>query len=248
MAAKNRSEDAIVGRKAQNFVKTFSASKVVVNSRYDYKQVLTRIISSYDAAVIRSYCKVRFTIININILHILALCLRGKRKVLDVGCGFGLFGLYFSTLYPDISYYGYDIDSTRIEMANKAAKRLGLNNAVFRCQDARDLILNENFDAVMTIDLMHHLDDSSKNSLLATCARHLASDGRLIIKDITTHPFHRLAFTWALDVLMTWGFQMWYWNETKFNAACKKYFKRVDIFPISDWMPYPHIVYLCENV
>lgn len=210
--------------------------------------VLAGIIRAYDSTIVRSYCKVRFRIININILHMLALCLRGKRKVLEVGCGFGLFGCYFSSFYPEISYCGYDINAKRIEMAKRAAARLGLHNVTFRCQDARELTLDEQYDAIMMIDLMHHIDDYSKRKLLEECARHLAPDGRLIIKEITTHPFPKLTFTWLLDVLMTRSFQMWYWNEKKFLATLGASFNRTDTFPIADWMPYPHIIYLCENV
>jgi 2-polyprenyl-3-methyl-5-hydroxy-6-metoxy-1,4-benzoquinol methylase len=221
---------------------------MVSSVRGAHKQVLARIIGTYDSAIIRTYAKIRFMIININILHILALCLRGKRRVLDVGCGFGLFGCYFAALYPEIAYCGVDLDARRIRTARESAARLGLGNATFSCRDARHLTLDDQYDAIMIIDLMHHIDDNSKRSLLETCAQHLARDGRLIIKDITTHPFPKLGFTWALDVLMTQGFEMWYWDEEKFHAALGKHFKRVDTFPIADWMPYPHVAYLCENV
>jgi 2-polyprenyl-3-methyl-5-hydroxy-6-metoxy-1,4-benzoquinol methylase len=214
---------------------------------YRYKEFLSHIIGVYDSSVIRAYCRVRFTIININILHILALCLRGKRRVLDVGCGFGLFGCYFSALYPEITYCGIDINPKRIALANQAAARLGLRNATFLQGDARELSLSDQFDAVMMIDLLHHLQDGSKQALLTACASHLAADGRLIIKDVTTHPFHELAFTWALDVLMTRGLEMWYWNEEKFHTLLNGLFRRVDTLPITDWMPYPHVIYLCED-
>lgn len=212
------------------------------------KELLSRIIDSYDSTIVRAYCRARFTIININILHILALCLRGKRKVLDVGCGFGLFGCYFSALYPELLYCGYDINADRVEMANKAAAHLGLKNTKFYAQDADTLTLENQFDAVMMIDLLHHLDDDSKLSLLSKCSEHLVPDGRLIIKDITTYSGSRLMFTWALDVLMTRGFEMWYWDEKKFLSVLHNFFNRVDTFPISDLLPYPHIVYLCENL
>jgi hypothetical protein len=75
-----------------------------------YKRLLGHIIKAYYFKIVRAYCKVRFTIININILDILALCLRGKHKVLYLGCGFGLFGCYFSMLYPEMSYCGYDVN------------------------------------------------------------------------------------------------------------------------------------------
>ncbi len=215
---------------------------------HDYKRFLTRIIESYDSTIIRAYCKVRFTIININILHIIALCLRGKRKVLDVGCGFGLLGCYFSSLYPQIRYYGYDLNPRRIDMASRAARRLGLNNITFHCQDACTMKLDEQFDAIMMVDLLHHITDDSKYALLKNCALHLAPDGRLIIKDVTTHPSLKLAFTWAMDVLVTRSYNMWYWDENKFLSTLQQLFDRVDTFPITDWLPYPHIVYLAESI
>jgi cyclopropane fatty-acyl-phospholipid synthase-like methyltransferase len=135
-------------------------------------------------------------IININILHMLALCFRGRRRVLDIGC---------------------------VSMEDK-------------------------FDAIMMIDLMHHINDESKEQLLATCAGRLNDGGRLIIKDVTTRPFLKLVFTWALDVLVTQGFDMWYWSEDTFYPTLGDRFNRVDTFPISDWLPYPHIIYLCENM
>lgn len=216
--------------------------------RDDYKRLLTRIINAYGSSkLIRAYCKARFTIININILDVLALCLRGKRRVFELGCGFGMFGCYFSALYPDIEYCGIDISSRRIEAAKEAASRLGLKNATFRCADVRELHIEDQYDAIMIIDLLHHIDDESKRVLLATCARHLSDSGRLIIKDINTHPLWRLLFTWALDVGMTRGLDMWYWDERAFYAALRKHFNRIDAFPIADWLPYPHIVYVGDS-
>lgn len=215
---------------------------------YDYKKFLSKIVDAYDSTVIRAYSKARFTIININILQMLGLCLRGKRRVLDVGCGFGLFGCYFSAMYPEITYCGYDMNQKRIHTARRAAAKLGLKNLSFHCGDARELKIDDEYDAVIMVDLLHHIDDDAKRNLLEMCASHLADDGRLIIKDVTTHPFHKIAFTWALDVFMTQGFEMWYWNEKHFYQELGQHFNRVEMYPITDWLPYPHVIYMCENV
>lgn len=243
----------------------FTTDKMVVNSEidiplnansplsqnarpYDYHRFLAEIVDVYDSPIIRAYCKARFTIININILQMLGLCLRGKKRILDVGCGFGLFGCYFSSMYPEIEYCGYDLNERRIERANLAAKRLGLGNAQFKVGDARDLEIDQEYDAVMMVDLLHHIDDGAKSVLLEICASHLAPDGRLIIKDVTTKPFHKIAFTWALDVVMTKGFEMWYWNEDKVYHNLRQHFDRIEMYPITDWLPYPHVIYLCEKL
>ncbi len=215
---------------------------------YDYKKFLSTIVDAYDSTIIRAYCKARFTIININILQMLGLCLRGRRRILDVGCGFGLFGCYFSAMYPEITYCGYDLDAGRIEQAKRAAQKLGLNNVSFHCGDARDLQIDDEYDAIMMVDLLHHIDDEAKRNLIEICASHLADDGRLIIKDVTTHPFPKIAFTWALDVLMTRGFEMWFRDEKHYYELFSQHFNRVEMYPIVDWLPYPHVIYLCENI
>jgi 2-polyprenyl-3-methyl-5-hydroxy-6-metoxy-1,4-benzoquinol methylase len=215
---------------------------------YDYKKFLSKIVDAYDSTVIRAYCKARFKIININILQMLGLCLRGKRRILDVGCGFGLFGCYFSAMYPEINYCGYDLNAGRIEQATRAAERLGLKNVSFHCGDARDLKIEDEYDAVLMVDLLHHINDEAKAKLLETCAAHLAPDGRLIIKDVTTHPFPKIAFTWWLDVLMTGGFEMWFRNEKFYYELFGRHFNRIEMYPITDWLPYPHVIYLCENI
>lgn len=214
----------------------------------DYRQLLASIIDVYEPRVIRAYSRARFMIININILHMLALCLHGKHRVLDIGCGFGLFGCYFAMLRPDLEYVGVDIDARRIDMARGAADRLGLKNAQFRQQDARELEIDGTFDAVMTIDLLHHINDVAKHRLVQTCVDHLAPDGRMIIKDVTSKPGHQIAFTWALDVLMTRGFDMWYWNEARMAAMLGELFEQTYTFPIADWLPYPHVLYMSEGL
>lgn len=215
---------------------------------YDYHRFLSNIVDVYDSTIIRAYCKARFKIININILQMLGLCLRGKRRVLDIGCGFGLFGCYFSSMYPEMSYTGYDLNEGRVDQANRAAKKLGLQNVDFKIGDARDLEIGDEFDAILMVDLLHHIDDPAKARLLEACRAHLAADGRLIVKDVTTHPFFKIAFTWALDVVMTHSFDMWYWGEKRFYETLGLHFNRVEMYPIVDWLPYPHIIYLCENV
>ena len=219
-----------------------------INSHpYDYKKFLTQIVDVYDSRIIRAYCKARFMIININILQMLGLCLREKRRILDIGCGFGLFGCYFSSMYPEISYTGYDLDKDRVNNAKLAAERLGLTNATFRHGDARSLDIDDEYDAILMVDLLHHINDAAKSALLQTCASHLSANGRLVVKDVTTHPFPKIAFTWALDVLMTRSFDMWYWVEREIYKELNHHFDRIGMYWIVDWLPYPHVIYLCEN-
>jgi 2-polyprenyl-3-methyl-5-hydroxy-6-metoxy-1,4-benzoquinol methylase len=228
-------------------VREVSAPKETVVAPYAHQSLLSEIARTYDSPIVRSYCKARFLIINLNILHILALCLRGKKRVLDIGCGFGLFGCYFAKLHPDVTYCGYDQNAERIAMARKAAERLGLKNAVFNYGDARELSIEDQFDAIMMVDLMHHINDETKKRLVDFCSQHLSPTGSLLVKDISTHSRFKTFFTWALDVVMTRGFDMSYWSESQFHNLLGEHFARIETFPLSDWLPYPHIVYLCEQ-
>src|SRR5262245_22567013 len=191
-----------------------------VTDHFDQRASLQRIINAYDGRVARAYCYARFQIIDINMLHILALCMKGKNRVLEIGCGFGLFGCYFASRWPDIRYRGLDINAHRIEMAKQAASRLGLSNVRFEHGDAsKPLAIDGEYDAVLMMDLLHHLPDASKRMLLDAVVARLARGGRLIIKEVTRRPAWKMGFTWLLDVLMTRGFEMWYWDPQQVRSA-----------------------------
>ena len=212
-----------------------------------HRKFLREITQVYDSRIVRWYCAARFQIININILHILSLSLDGCESILEVGCGFGLFGCYFARRYPWMSYHGIDLDAGRIAMARRAAERLGLRNVRFDVGDARQsLSLAPAYDAALMMDLMHHIPDEAKHALIGQIAPRIAPDGRIVIKDVSRTPAWKLFFTWALDVAMTRGFDMWYWGPEQFRRALGPSFT-VEAFPISDILPYPHILYRCEK-
>jgi len=218
--------------------------QALVTDHFDQRAALQRIINAYDGPVARAYCYARFQIIDINMLHILALCMKGKARILEIGCGFGLFGCYFASRWPEIRYHGLDINSRRIEMARQAASRLGLSNVRFDYGDAAtNLAVDGEYDAVLMMDLLHHLPDSAKRSLLDAVVPRLSRGGRLIIKEVTRRPAWKMGFTWFLDVLMTRGLDMWYWDPPQMRAAVDPALS-LETYPITDWLPYPHIVYL----
>lgn len=212
-----------------------------------FKERMRHIIGAYDSRIIRAYSYARFTIINVNILNILGLCLRGKQRILDIGCGFGLFGIYLAMQHPEITYRGIDLSRKRVLLARRAARRLGLKNVSFECADARELSLDDMFDGILMIDLLHHLDDSAKRALLSQSRSHLAPGGHLVVKDVLTRPFHKIAFTWLLDVLMTRSLDMWYMTESKFAEVLGDDTWRIENYAIQDLLPYPHTVYLCSR-
>lgn len=213
-------------------------------SRREHRELLRRIIGAYDSPVIRAYCTIRFLIININILDILGLGLRGRLRVLEIGCGFGLFGLYFASRNPGMQYHGFDINAGRIEKARKAAERLGITNVRFEVGDASaDLPLDASYDGVLMMDLLHHLPDAGKAHLLSATVPRMAPGGQLVIKEIATRPFYKVWFTWLLDLGMTLSFDMWYRPAETYRALVDAELT-MERYPISDWLPYPHVVYL----
>lgn len=220
---------------------------ITIADHKGHRRLFRSLIQAYDSRLVRAYLLARFVIININILHILQLCMRDKTRVLEIGCGFGLFGCYYSARNPGLIYHGIDLNAKRIDMAQTAARRLGLDNARFVVGDACETLeLEDEYDVIVMMDLLHHIPDAGKRDLIAQVLPRLHPQGRLIIKEIAPDPAWKHAFTWALDVVMTRGFDMWYWRPEQFRELIDSSFD-LETYPIADWLPYPHIVYLFSH-
>src|ERR1051325_1055597 len=80
------------------------------------------VIESYESLVVRAYCHARFRIINRRFLGEILQLLPQRGSVLELGCGFGLFSLYFARELPGVDITGVDINAGRIASARSAAE------------------------------------------------------------------------------------------------------------------------------
>lgn len=98
-------------------------------------------------------------------------------KVLDLGCGPADILNYM----PDVKYWGYDISERYIIEAKKKFE----NDAHFVCKQFNESEIAElpEFDVVLAIGLLHHLDDAEVVELLKLGEMVLKRGGRILTVD-----------------------------------------------------------------
>jgi 2-polyprenyl-3-methyl-5-hydroxy-6-metoxy-1,4-benzoquinol methylase len=191
----------------------------------------------------RAYSLVRFSILRPKLLSVMDLMLTDEGRILDVGCGFGLFAAYFGQTHPRRRIVGVDPSARRIEMARTVAAKLGLRDHSFVVGDVRDAALEGPFDAIYVLDVMHHLPREDQEQVLERFRSLLAPGGMLIIKDITTEPRFGLLFTELLDrVMVGWNEPLAYRHHREWGEMLASLGFKVRMVRVPDILPYPHVV------
>jgi SAM-dependent methyltransferase len=104
---------------------------------------------------------------------------RPGSKVVDIGCGYGVPAVWLLTLYPDLELTACDPIAER---ARIAAKVLGERAKVLPI-GAMDLTLDPGeAEAVLLLDVLHHLQDRDVLELLLRLKPSLSPKGRLVIR------------------------------------------------------------------
>ncbi len=104
---------------------------------------------------------------------------RESERVLDVGCGTGV----YSRLVPG-SYVGIDTIAARIRYARRVRGSDLRTFHTMRVQDLRTTYPDKHFDKAMVINVLHHLDDYECTDLLRSLARFVRT--RIVITDADT--------------------------------------------------------------
>jgi SAM-dependent methyltransferase len=89
-------------------------------------------------------------------------------RLLDVGCGEGLFTRYLSAVAHEV--VGIDISPAAIERAGRSGTR-----ATFQCTPLQEFRPPQPFDVVVVAEVLYYADDKD------AAIRHLASLGRTVI-------------------------------------------------------------------
>ncbi len=131
------------------------------------------VIRAYDDWIVRGYCWGRFWILRQRFLDEIGQYLPERGRVLDLGCGFGLFSLYYASVRPGLRLEGFDRNPRRIAMARAAARKLGLGNVRYEAGDVMDFRAGESFDAAYMLDIVHHIPEEAVRPLLEQVAKIL---------------------------------------------------------------------------
>ena len=211
-----------------------------------HSATVRKIIRAYDDPIVRAYCWARFGILRQRFLDEIGQYLPDDGPVLDIGCGFGLFSLYYAATASRRFVRGLDVNGRRIALARRAAARLGLHNVAYEQSDARDFKGDGEVSAAYMLDIVHHVPPATVPPLLAQLRRCLAPGRLLLVKDVDTRPAPKRWFTWALDRVMAPGTPVRYWSAEELTAALERAGFGVRRHLMVDLLPYPHILYICE--
>ena len=211
------------------------------------REAITRVVEAYDDWVIRTYSRARFLILRQRFLDEIGQYLPHSGRVLDLGCGFGLFSLYYAQILPGARFHGVDLDARRIGIAREAGRRLGLGNVEYAVGDVRDFRAQPEYAGAYMLDIVHHVEPAAVPPLLAELHATLAPGGCLVVKDVDTRPAYKRWFTHALDLLVSPGSPPHYWAAETLQAALEEAGFRVFRHSMVDFLPYPHVLYVCRK-
>lgn len=211
------------------------------------KTVMRNFAFAYPTFSHRAYCLLRSRIIKERFLDEIGQYLPRSGRAIEIGCGFGLFALYFASVNRELQITGVDVNERRIAIAEEAKSVLKIENVDFKVGDARELTIHAGVDAIYMLDLLHHIPLAAGTQLLKQCRDKLADGGVLIIKDVATRPVLKMAFTWLLDVAMTGGELPNYRSRSHMIEEIRALGFKVVRHSLIDVLPYPHELYVCTK-
>ncbi|MBC8332844.1 MAG: class I SAM-dependent methyltransferase [Anaerolineae bacterium] len=213
------------------------------------RAITLKIIRAYDNWVIRTYSYIRFLIMNMRILEEIEQYLPTSGQILDVGCGFGLFSFFFALSADKRNMLGVDINTRRIATACGVRAKFGLDERIcFESSDVGDYRFDEPVDAIVVLDLLHHVPEKAAQRLVARFAEILPAGGLLLVKDITARPWLKMAFTWLLDKLMDFRGPLRYYHKDEMITLLAAQGFEVRVHRMIDILPYPHVLYVCRKL
>jgi SAM-dependent methyltransferase len=114
------------------------------------------------------------------------------RGLLDIGCGFGLFGQYLRECGFRARYFGMDLDERKIAEARRAANGLDLEFAVGSATS-----LPQFSGDVALFDVLHYLSAEQQQLALAQAAACVPAGGLIAIRNVLREPGWRFRTTIA---------------------------------------------------
>lgn len=174
-----------------------------------------------------------------------------KGKILDLGCGHGIFCRLLAKKSQSRRLLGIDPSTHKIDIARKRA--VGTKNIKFQ-KGVLDEIAKGKFDCVTIIDVLYLLPPSEKVTLLKKVKKLLKPKGCLVLAEVSSKPRFLYNLVKLEEYILVKILQYTYSNKKGLYFQSDYYhikllkkigFKKISVKRIQGLSPYPkHILFL----
>lgn len=171
-------------------------------------------------------------------------------RILDVGCGHGLFANALALGSPERRVLGVDPSGAKIRVAR--ASSAGLPNVRYVQGTVQD-VEERGFDAISILDVLYLLPFEEKLALLRACRERIARDGVLVLKTNDTRPAWKYRVARLQEEMMTglgltMGHGLYFLSRQQNAALLELAGFRPRIVDLRSWLPYPHVMFVSRPV
>jgi SAM-dependent methyltransferase len=143
-----------------------SAHSKMVMSRFKHLEVYARMFARFKMKFDPMFPK-------------LAGFIKGGGTVLDIGCGYGVQGVWLKTLIPGIRICALDPDRERIRIARRV---LDAEDVVHVSTAQEFKAYPQTIDTALMLDMIHYIPDEDIKKVLGDIKLRLTNNGRLILR------------------------------------------------------------------
>jgi len=169
-------------------------------------------------------------------------------KVVDLGCGNGVFSNLLKLGSPSRQVVGFDLDPKKIKAARDVHK--DITGLEFQVANITDMDY-PSADVFSLVDVLYLIPRREQEDMLRKCCRALSSGGALILKDMDTQPrwkyfWNVLQETLAVKIIgFTLGGKFYFRERADYLRLLRGIGFRVKAVPLDKGYWYPHILYVC---
>jgi len=168
-------------------------------------------------------------------------------KVIDLGCGNGVFSNLLKLGSPSREILGFDLDPKKIKTAREVHKEIpGLE---FRVSNITDMDYPMS-DVISMIDVLYLIPYPRQEAMLRKCHGALTKGGVLILKDMDTQP--RWKYLWnifqetlAVKIIgFTHGNKLYFRTRSEYLRLLEGIGFRVRPISLDKSYWYPHVLFI----
>lgn len=170
-----------------------------------------------------------------------------RGRVLEMGCGYGLFSCHLAVTSPQREVLGVDVDVDKIVHGRFAAQKARDQGA--KCElhlEPPGEVPEGPWDAVVIVDVLYLLDPDAQAGLLHSCAQQLTLGGVLVVKEMAPLPRWKARWNAAQETLavrvlrITAGEQLVFLEPEVLGAWMERDGLKVTHQALDHGYPHPH--------